>query len=152
MLDYPMAVSSDHDLADATACVAQVLGLPRTTAGTLAVGALSALVTSVDHPITAQVYRELLGEPATCRVLWSVDNKLAEPAYLDARRLLAVSAARVSYQLDARTCLTFQLDRVVMRRRGGVLLLNDWFPEWSDAEVLALLPRPFDVVADEGRL
>lgn len=152
MLDYPMAVRSAQDIPQVRARLGQILGVVVPADGVLVQGALAARVVDVEHPVTTETYGDLLGTPATCRVLWSVENKLDEAAYQEGRRRMAVCATVLADQLDAEVCLTFQLDRVVMRRQGGVLDLLDWFPEWSDAEVLAQVPRPCRVVSDEGRL
>lgn len=152
MLDYPMALRTDlpidavrAEVRSRTDALVGSLGLPA--------GVLSAAVADVDHPVTSEVYAELLGAPATCRVLLSVENKVDDEAvYQAARRAMCVLAAGVAVATDAEACLTFQLDRVVMRRRGGRLELLEWFPEWRDGQVLADLGSPYTVTSEDGHL
>ena len=146
-----MAVRSAHALPDVVAAVAEVLDAPVSGATVVSDG-LQALVATVEHPVTAETYAEILGMPATCRVLWSVENKTGEEVFTQGRRRLAVAAAQLAVRLDAEACLTFELEKVVMRRRGGVLTLHSWFPEWSEATVQAALPQPFELTDDAGRL
>lgn len=153
MLDYPMALRTDRPLPAVreevrTASAALIEALA------LGPGMLRADVHDVDHPVTAEVYAELLGgAPATCRVMLSVENKTEDEAqYLAARGAMAVLAAQVAHRTDADACLTFQLDRVVMRRRDGRLELLDWFPQWAEPDVLARVPQPYVVTSEDGRL
>lgn len=150
MLDFPMALATDQPVPVVGEVLADVMGVPRD--GALVRGALSAVVATVDHPVTAQTYGELLGRPATVRVLFSVENKGEEGAYRDGRRRLAVVAAELAVRLEAEACLTFQLDRVVMRRTGGELVLYDWFPEWSEVEVRDAVPSPVRMTDESGDL
>lgn len=150
MLSYPMALRSQHPLDEVEQAARGVLGVPSHDGEPVA-GALRVAVRDVDHPVTAEVYRDLLGEPASCRVLWYVENKGDEEAYGTARRLMAVSAAELARRLDAEATLTFQLDRVVMRRQRGSLSLYRWFPEWQDPDVQSALREPFVLTDDDGR-
>ncbi len=116
-------------------------------------GVLSGSVGDVASPVSAGLYAELLGTPATCRVILHVDNKATDDdGYFAAYPALAVAAVRLSDAVDAEACLTYELDRVVMRRRGGRLELFDWFRPWGDPAVLERVPRPFVVTPQDGRL
>lgn len=148
MLSYPMALATDATVEMVRQALADVMEVPRD--GALVRGALRALVADVAHPITAEVYADLLGRPATARVLFSVENKESEEAYSEGRRRLAVVAATLAELLDAEACLTFQQDRVVMRRTGGELVLFDWFPEWTEPGLREALPGTVRVTGEDG--
>lgn len=150
MLDFPMALATAAGVDDVRGVLADVLGVPRD--GDLVRGTLRGLVADVDHPVTAATYGELLGRPAAARVVLSVENKTDELAYREGRRRLAVVAADLAGRLDAEACLTFQLDRVVMRRTGGELVLYSWFPEWADPDVRASITAPVRVTDEPGDL
>ncbi|MFS0699369.1 SitI3 family protein [Cellulomonas sp. 179-A 4D5 NHS] len=150
MIDFPMALAADEPVTVVAQVLADVLGVPRGDA--LAVGALGAVVRTLDHPLTVETYDELLGRPATARVLFSVENKTDGESYREGRRRLATVAAELAVRLDAEACLTFQLDRVVMRRTGGELRLFAWFPEWSEPAVLGALRGPIAVTDEAGHL
>lgn len=128
-----MALAAAASVETVSDVLADVLGVPRD--GALVRGTLRAVVATVEHPVPAETYSELLGRPATARVLFSVENKTDEAAYREGRLRLAVVAADLAVRLDAEACLTFQLDRVAMRRTGGQLVLVDWFPEWTEPDV-----------------
>lgn len=151
MLDYPMAIRATASSAEIQQALSGVLNAPSED-GKVARGALTAGVRELQHPITQDVYAELLGFPATVGVTWWIDNKTGDQAYGDARTRLALAAPAVATQIDAEACLTHQLDRVVMRRRAGVLVLYSWFPEWHDPEIQAALPGPWEMTEDPGRL
>lgn len=152
MLDYPMAVATRHDLATVRDELADVV---RDVVASFAVpeAVLSASARALTSPVSAQVHADLLGRPATCGVTFWVDNKATDDdGYLAAYPAVAVAAVRLGEALDAETCLTFQLDRVVMRRRAGRIEVHDWFPWWAEPAVAAALPADHVSTGDPGRL
>lgn len=152
MFDYPLAVATTRDRVAVEGELWSVLAAARSDFAVSA-DVLSASVDGLESPISAELYADLLGVPATCRVTFHVDNKAGDgDDHLAAYPALCVAAVRLGEALDADTCLTFQLDRVVMRRRGGTLELFDWFRQWAEPEVLARLPQPYVVTAADGRL
>lgn len=150
MLSYPMALATDEPVEVVADVLADVLGVPR--GGVLVAGALEAVVRTLDHPLTVETYSELLGRPASARVVFFVENKIDMHECREGRRRLATAAAELAVRLDAEACLTFQLDRVVMRRTGGGLVLFSWFPEWSEPAVRGALRGPVSVTDEAGRL
>ena len=150
MFNYPMALATDEPVEVVADVLADVLGVPR--GGALVVGALEAQVRTLDHPITFEVYSEALGRPADVRVLFFVENKTGDDAWREAKLRLATVAAELAVRLDAEACLTFENERVVMRRTGGGLVLFSWFPQWSDPAVRGALRGPVSVTDEAGRL
>lgn len=152
MLGYSMALGTTVDLTAVRALAAALLGVEDNADGPLVSGGLQVLVTPVDEPLASEVYSDLLGLPATARVLMSVDNKVDDDDYLRANRAMLITAAQLAVQTDAEACLTFQLDHALMRRRSGVLYLYDWCTDWFEPEVQTQLPQPYTVAPDEGIL
>ncbi len=152
MFDYPMAIATSRDVA----AVRSALGpLVEGAAAELGVpsGVLSASVSELTSPVSAEIYSELLGVPATARVTFYVDNKATDrDDYVTAYPALGLAAIRLSEAIDAEACLTFQLDRIVMRRREGRIELLDWWSWWDAAEAAGRLPAGAVRTSEGGRL
>ncbi|MBX9245986.1 hypothetical protein ICW40_14350 [Actinotalea ferrariae] len=152
MLDYPTAIATTRDpsairseLSTAVVRATAELAVPEDV--------LSAAVSELTSPVSAELYSDLLGMPATCRVTFHVDNKATgDDTYLAAYPAMGLAAIRLGEVLDAEMCLTFQLDRVVMRRRGGSVVLYDWFRWWSSPELAPRLARNSTMTSDDGRI
>jgi hypothetical protein len=149
MLHYPMAIRADAAAAELPQVLSEMLDAPVEN-GDVTRGTLSVNIDDLEHPVSKEVFADILGVPATAGVDWWVDDKARDPA--DARILLAHTAPAFAARIDAEACLTYQLDQVVMRRRAGVLVLYSWFPEWHDPEIQAALPGPWEMTDDPGLL
>lgn len=151
MLDYTLllATSASAELTEAVV----VSELARVGGPAVADGTLRGQLLPIEGPVSPGLFEEILGRPATARVYFGVKNKGSDQArYEEAQRRVGVVAAAVAAELDAEACLLFELEIVVFRRSKGELVLYDWFSRWRDPEVQAMLPEPFRMTSESGRL
>jgi hypothetical protein len=150
MFDYSLALRTSRSAAEVRSFVRSVTGGEPDGDETW-VDALAIRVDDVDHPVVAQTLGDLLGMRATTDVWFGIQKNPAE-ADGCARELMLTTAARPAEFADAEACLTFQLDRVLVRRVAGELVLYDWVPEWADPVVVAALVGPWTLTSDDGEL
>ena len=97
-----------------------------------------------DHQ-SHEMWLEFLGHPATTVIWYTLDFKTDWDQYQVAETVMAVSAAQLVERVDAVAVLSFQLDRVYMRRTGGTLyLIAGHFNPWENPDVLAKIPGPYE--------
>lgn len=129
-----MGLGTTVDVPGLRALVGSILGVENGPQSAMTSGALSVRVSPIDHPISMETYSALLAGPATAIVSMGVENKGEEAAYHEAKGTMLVTAARLAVQADAEACMTFQLDKALMRRRSGELCVYDWYTDWLDPE------------------
>jgi hypothetical protein len=81
-------------------------------------------------------------------VAFRVDRDAEEDDYFEALRNLSVASARLANDLDTDAVLTINLERALMRRVEGRVILYDWWPDWNDPDALAALPTGYVHVRD----
>lgn len=67
---------------------------------------------------------------------------------LAGRRDFTLASVKLGEDLDADVLLSFETERAIMRRQNGALTLYDWWPDWTNPEVMARLSSGYTLVSD----
>jgi len=149
MFSYPLGLSSQKTTKEVENELLRLLGirdLSEASERWPAVWKITVDDGSALWPPRQEMWLEFLGRPATTEIGYMLDSKTDWDQYQVAKDVMAVSAAQLVERVDAvAAALLFEVDRVLMRRAGGMLyLVKEQFGLWESPDILAKIPGPYE--------